>query len=102
MMRQLVGAVVQLRVRQLLCTKRHSERVGRSPDASLEQPVDARLAGIVGCGLVPLDQRAMPFLACEKGKLGQPLVRVGLDRVSSTRKCSVIRAMVPASKSSVL
>ena len=101
--RQLVGARVQLAVGQRLASRDDRHRLRRARRLRLEELVDAARRRDRPRGVVPLDEQPPALLRVEQR---QPADRAapGSPRSppSSVRKCAAIRAIVAASNRSVL
>ena len=90
--RELVGARVELPVGELLVLEDHRDRVGRALDLLLEQLVDAPIPRILCCRVVPLEEQLVPLRLAQQRQLGEALIGI-------CRRCLLAGASggVPAS-----
>ena len=99
--RELAGAPVQFAISQHRTRERHRHRVRRAHRLFFKQFVDALVAGEIGAGVVPLDQKAPALLRSQRGRQTRSAhVRTRKRRVSHsgsgaderlrTRKCKAL------------
>ena len=82
MVRQLVGARVELAIGQLLVLEHHRHGIGGARGLLFEQLVDAAILRVVGRRVVPFDQQLLAFRLGEQRQLADALLA---DRPRSPR-----------------
>ncbi len=76
-MSQLVGALIQFSVGQLLIFEDHRDGIRCSLRLRLKQFPDALLFRIISFGVVPLGQQLSPLRLAEQRQFAQPLLHIG-------------------------